>query len=68
MEPDGTVGPIGGIKYKLLGANKKADYFLVPAGDNYKEALKLKKKNHLKIKLIKVKTFKDAINKLENIK
>lgn len=68
MEPDGTVGPIGGIKYKLLGANKKADYFLVPDGDNYKEALKIKKEKHLKIKLIKVKTFKDAVIKLENIK
>ena len=67
MEPDGKIGSIGGIKYKLLGA-KKADYFLVPDGENYKEALKIKKKNHLKIKLIKVKTFKDALNKLKKVK
>ena len=67
MNQDGSVGVIGGIKFKILGANKKADIFLVPEG-NYKEALKVKKENKLKIKLIKVKSLKDAINKLNKIK
>ena len=68
MEPNGEVGAIGGIKYKIIGANNHADYFLVPAGKNYKEAKKIKKEKHLKIKLIPVKTLQDAINKLDKIK
>ena len=68
IEEDGTIGEIGGITYKLLGASKsKTDIFLVPA-DNYQEALKYKKKHHLKIKLIKVKNIESAINKLEELK
>lgn len=61
---DGTVGPIGGVKHKLLGANKNhADIVLVPY-DNYDEALKVKKESGYKFKLIKVKSFDDALNKL----
>lgn len=68
IEEDGTIGEIGGITYKLLGASKsKTDIFLVPA-DNYQEALKYKRKHHLKIKLIKVKNIESAINKLEELK
>ena len=67
VDGNGNVGKIGGVKYKLLGASKsKADIFLVPEG-NYKECIKLKKKRHLKIKIIKVKTVKEAIKKLNNI-
>ena len=41
IEEDGSVGSIGGVKYKLNGAvRQKADIFLVPAGENYEEALK----------------------------
>ena len=69
IEPDGTIGEIGGVEYKILGASKdKADYFLVPAGDNYKAAVKYKKDKHLNIKLIKVKSINDAITKLESLK
>ncbi len=69
IEQDGTIGEIGGIQYKVLGASKdKADYFLVPAGDNYKDAVKYIKKKHLKIKLIKVNNIEDAIAKLEALK
>lgn len=68
IEKDGTIGKIGGIEYKLLGANSdKADVFLVPSG-NYKEAVKYKKSKKLKIKLIEVKTIQDAIEKLEKLK
>ena len=67
IDKDGTVGPIGGVKYKVLGAyNSGADVFICPA-DNYKEALKTIKDNHLKLKLIKVSNFDEAIEKLKNI-
>ena len=69
IEEDGTVGEIGGVEHKILGAESdKADYFLVPSGQNYKDALKYKKSKKLKIKLIEVKTIEDAIEKLENLK
>ena len=66
MGNDGRIGSVGGIKYKLIGANKKADIFLVPQG-NYKEAKKIKKEKHLKIKLINVSTLEEAITKLNKI-
>jgi PDZ domain-containing protein len=67
IDKDGTVGPICGVKYKVLGAyNSGADVFICPA-DNYKEALKTIKDNHLKLKLIKVSNFDEAIEKLKNI-
>ena len=63
----GNVGEIGGVKYKLRGAvNKKMDVFFVPK-ENYKEALKEKKKNKYKIKIYSVSTFNDAINYLKNL-
>ena len=69
MEEDGSVGEIDGIKYKLKGAvNNKADIFLAPSGNNYKEAIKEKKKHHYKIKIVKVKNLDDAINYLNKIK
>ena len=64
----GNVGEIGGVKYKVLGAEDGgADVFLVPAGDNYKEALKVKKERKLKVKIIEVKTLEDAIEKLSKL-
>lgn len=67
IEEDGNVGEIGGVKYKLLGAEKaKADIFLAPAGNNYKTCIKLKKKRKLKIKIIEVKNIKQAIRKLKS--
>ena len=65
IESDGSIGEIGGVEYKILGASEdKVDLFLVPEG-NYKDALKYKKKHNLKIKLIKVKNIEDALNKLK---
>ena len=65
IEKDGTIGEIGGVEYKILGASKaNTDVFLVPIG-NYKDAVKYKKKHNLKIKIIKVKNIEDAINKLK---
>ena len=69
IEPDGTIGPIGGIKHKIIGAEAdNADYFLAPSGENYKDAKKYIKDNKYKIKLIEVKTIEDAIEKLEGLK
>ncbi len=66
IEIDGTIGQIGGIEHKILGAEKDhADIFLAPSGENYQDALNYKKKNKLKIKIIEVKTIKDSIEKLE---
>ena len=68
IEEDGSIGNIGGITYKLLGAESShADYFLAPSGDNYKEALKYKKKKNLKIKIIEAKSIEAVLKKLEEL-
>ena len=68
IEEDGTIGQIGGIEHKLLGAeDDHTDIFLSPEGKNYEDALKYKKAKKLKIKIISVKTLEDAIEKLENL-
>lgn len=68
MESDGTVGQIGGIKYKLMGAVKdKADIFIAPSGKNYKEVVKFAKEKNYNIKIIEADNFKNVIKKLEKI-
>jgi len=63
---DGTVGEIGGVKYKVLAASKKdADIFMCPEA-NYDEAIQIKEKRDLDIEIISVATLKDAIEYLEN--
>ena len=67
IEADGTIGEIGGVNYKVLGAFQgKADVFLVPK-ENYKECMKVVKKNKLKIKIISVSNIEEAIEKLSNL-
>lgn len=64
---DGTVGEIGGVKYKLMGAVKeKAEIFLVPE-ENYQEAIELKEKKGYNIDVVSVKTLQDAIDYLEGL-
>lgn len=64
---DGTVGEISGVKYKLIGAVKnKADVFLVPKGDNYKEAKKIKNERGYEIDIIPIETFEDALKYLNS--
>lgn len=66
IDKEGNIGEIGGVKYKLLGAIKnKADIFLVPNGENYEEAIKIKEEKQYDIKIIGVSTLKEAINELE---
>lgn len=68
IDQNGNIGTIGGVKYKLLGAEKKhADIFMVPNGENYEECMKLKKSKKLKIKVIGVSTFFEAVDKLNEI-
>lgn len=61
---DGTVGEIGGVKYKLLGAEKKhADLFLCPMG-NLEEAMKVKEEEKLDILIVGVSSFEEALSYL----
>ena len=63
---DGLVGPIGGVKYKLIGAvNNKAKVFLCPK-DNYEEAMKLKEERNYDIIIKEVSTLNDAIEFLKS--
>lgn len=61
---DGTVGPIGGIQQKLIGARRKgATVFLVPA-DNCADALSSPPPG---LKLVKVASLKGAIGELHRL-
>ena len=66
IDVDGHVGEIDGVKYKILGAEKNdANVFLCPV-ENYKEALKMKKKYKLKLDVKGVSTFDEAVDYLKN--
>jgi len=65
IDIDGNIGEIDGVEYKIIGAYKNgADIFFVPAGSNYKDALKTMNNNNLDIELVPVKTFDDALKYL----
>ncbi len=65
IDSNGTVGSIGGVEFKLKGAVKEgADVFLVPAGENYEQAVELKKKRNYKIKIQPVYSFDEALKYL----
>jgi Lon-like protease len=58
---DGSVGPIGGVKQKTLGAKKAGvDVFLVPAGDNAREA----RRYAGDLRIIPVESFRQALRAL----
>lgn len=62
INPDGVVGPIGGIRQKMAGAEQGgATIFLVPAA-NCAEALNGDDDG---LQLVKITTLKDAISSLE---
>ena len=64
LETDGTVLPIGGVKQKTIGARRaKVDVFLVPAGDNAKEASRYA--GHLRV--IPVESFRQALQALATL-
>ena len=62
---DGTVGPIGGVKQKTLGArNAGMDVFLVPAGENAREARRYADG----LRIIPVKSFPQALRALATLR
>lgn len=67
IDKDGTVGEIGGVKYKLVGAVKNgAKVFIVPK-NNFDEALKVKNENNYDIILIRADDFGQVIEELKEI-
>ena len=65
IEMDGSIGEIGGVKYKLIGAVKsKAKVFLCPK-ENYEEALSVAKEKNYDIIIKEVSTLEEAINFLK---
>jgi Lon-like protease len=62
IQPDGTVGPIGGIDQKIAGAREDgAELFLVPA-DNCDDAVESPQGD---MDLVRVVTLSDAVDSLE---
>lgn len=65
IDDNGTVGPIGGVEMKTVGARDKgAQYFLTPA-DNCAAAAKDTPSG---LRLVKVRTIKDALDALKDIR
>ena len=64
IDIDGNVGEIDGIKYKIAGAAKKKMDIVLVSPYNYDEAKKVIKEHNYKIKLVKVSTFKEAVEYL----
>jgi PDZ domain-containing protein len=63
--PDGSVGPIGGIKQKTIGAREAhVDAFLVPSGDNARDA----RRYAHGLRIIAVKNFPQALRALATLR
>ena len=63
IEPDGSVGPIGGIQQKIAASDRDgAKLFLVPK-DNCDEAIGAAKGD---VRLVKVTTMHDAVDSVED--
>jgi PDZ domain-containing protein len=64
IDPDGSVGPIGGVKQKTYGArDAHVDVFLVPAGENAREARRYAKG----LRIIPVESFRQALRALATL-
>lgn len=64
ISPDGEVGPIGGIRYKLIAAREAgAEIFLVPA-ENCAEA---RQRTPDGLRLVRVETLSGAIESLDSL-
>jgi Lon-like protease len=64
LAPNGAVGPIGGVKQKTLGVRRAGvDVFLVPAGDNAREARRYADG----LRIIPVKNFQQALRTLATL-
>ena len=63
--PDGSVGPIGGIKQKTIGAREAhVDAFLVPAGENARDARRYADG----LRIIPVESFPQALRALATLR
>ena len=64
IELDGSVQPVGGIKQKVFGVRESgADVFLVPAGENAREA----KRYAGDLRVIPVESFQQALRELKTL-
>lgn len=62
IDEKGNIGTIGGVEFKIKSAEKEhADIFFAPSGENYQEAKEIATKNNYHVKVVEVKTLKDAI-------
>jgi Lon-like protease len=62
---DGTVGPIGGVKQKTIGVRRAGvDVFLVPAGENAREARRYADG----LQIVPVKNFPQALQALATLR
>ncbi|WP_088043912.1 SepM family pheromone-processing serine protease [Bacillus sp. EAC] len=74
IDNKGMVGPIGGISQKIVAASKSgAEIFFAPyengkKDSNYNEAVKSARAHHLKIKVIPINSYHQAIAYLEKLK
>jgi PDZ domain-containing protein len=69
---DGFVGPIGGVKQKVIGADHAGyEYFLVPEdndyGNNEEIAKQTVKEEGLAIKLIPIGSLEEAVAELKKL-
>lgn len=63
--PDGSIGPIGGIKQKTIGAREAhVDAFLVPAGENAQDA----RRYAHGLRIIAVQNFPQALHALATLR
>ena len=64
IELDGSVAPVGGVKQKTIAVRRSGiDVFLVPAGDNAKEA----RRHAGGMRIVPVKTFQQALQSLATL-
>lgn len=64
IDIDGNIGEIDGVKYKIAGAVRNHMDVILVSPYNYEEAKKVINENKYKIELVKVSTFKEAIDYL----
>lgn len=67
ITPDGQVGRIGGVRHKIVAANReKADIFFTPE-DNAKEAMEKAKQIGTDMKVVTVNTLQEAMDYLQQL-
>ncbi|MCL6457991.1 MAG: PDZ domain-containing protein [Gorillibacterium sp.] len=67
ISEDGTVGPIGGIPYKVIAANReKAEIFFAPK-ENAADAIKQANKLKTKMKIVTIGTLSEARDYLKQL-